>query len=89
MRKKITITIETQRTVSVRREPNRRWEWCAQCQEYVDLVESEQVALILGVCPQTLGPLTETGVIHPPGQTSEAGLICLNSVLQYHGTDPK
>ncbi|MBI4746973.1 MAG: hypothetical protein HY774_00670 [Acidobacteria bacterium] len=87
MRKKITITIETQRTVSLRREPNRNGEWCSECHEYVDLIDVEQAALILGVDHQTLNQLAQMGDLHPLSQFNRARLICLNSVLQYHGTD--
>ena len=80
MRKKATITIETERLLTLRRSGRVVDRWCAGCRAEVKMIGVEEAAAIAGLSQRKLFRLAEAGEIHfietPQGQA----LFCLNSL---------
>jgi len=79
MRKKATITIETERLLILRRS-GRVDRWCAGCRAEVKMIGVEEAAAIAGLSQRKLFRLAEAGEIHFIETTQGQALFCLDSL---------
>ena len=80
--KRIEITIETDRVLSISR---RFTTWCAACADLTVMVRVDEAAALAGVNERTIYWRMETGQLHCTETPAGLRLICLNSLLKSHG----
>src|SRR5207253_396496 len=80
--RRIEITIETDRVLSIsRRFPT----WCTACAELTVMVRVDEAAALAGVRERTICWRMEAGQLHFKETPEGVHLICLNSLLKSHG----
>jgi len=80
--RKIEITIETDRVLSISR---RFATWCAACADLTIMVRVDEAAALAGVSARTVYWRMETGQLHCTETPEGLQLICLNSLLKSQG----
>ena len=80
MRKKATITIETERLLILRRSGRVVDSWCDRCHAEVKMIGVEEAAAIAGLSQRKLFRLAEAGEIHFIETTQGQALFCLDSL---------
>ena len=80
--RRIEITIETDRVLSISR---RFAAWCAACADLTAMVRVDEAAALAGVSERTICWRMEAGQLHCTETPAGLRLICLNSLLKSHG----
>lgn len=80
--RRIEITIETERVLSISR---RLVTWCAACAEPVAMVRVDEAAAVTGVSSHAIHCQIEAGRLHFTETPEGWPLICLNSLLKSQG----
>jgi len=80
MRKKATITLETERLLILRRSGRVVDRWCDRCRAEVKMIGVEEAAAIAGLSQRKLFRLAEAGEIHFMETLQGQALFCLNSL---------
>ena len=84
-RKRSEITIETERTLIIRRARNPEMQWCATCQQNVAMVSAEEAALIARVSSRTIYRRVESGDLHFSETPDGLLRICPRSLPRARG----
>lgn len=82
MKRRTEITIETERLVVMARRHGKRRElqWCLSCDEGVDMLTTDQSAIVARVSSLTIFRWAETGRVHGTETPEGLLLICPNSL---------
>ncbi len=82
MKRRTEITIETERLVVTARASGKRRElqWCLCCEAGVDMLTTDQSAVIARVSSLTIFRWAETGRVHGTETPEGLLLICPNSL---------
>jgi hypothetical protein len=79
MKTRTEITFEVDRMVIVGRQ-RTGLHWCASCQRSVDMITSDQAAIMAGVSSLTIFRWADSGRIHSAESPEGLLLICSNSL---------
>src|SRR6185503_16671737 len=82
MRKKATITVETERLLVVSRSPRSREGWCRECNSQVRLVAVSEAAVIAGASERTVFLWAESAEIHFIETEGGKAMFCVASLLK-------
>ena len=82
MKRKATITVETERLLVFSRSRRRIQGWCPTCQEEVDFIAVEEAATLAGTTQRKLFRLAEDGSIHLLETAEGRALFCSNSLTK-------
>jgi len=82
MKKKATITVETERLLVISRSLQSVDRWCHKCRTNVKMIGIDEAATIAGVSQRRVFHLAEAGEIH--FMETEAGrtMFCVDSLLR-------
>lgn len=82
MKRRTEIIIETERLVVMARHLGKRRElqWCVSCDEGVDMLTTDQSAIVAHVSSRTIFRWAETGRVHGAETAEGLLLICPNSL---------
>jgi hypothetical protein len=80
MKKKVKITVETERVLQIRQPQNCLSAWCAACAAQVDLVGPEEAAARSRVSTRTIYRWVEAGQLHFSENAEGRLLICAASL---------
>lgn len=82
MKRRTEITIETERLVVMARANGKRRElqWCFNCEEGVDMLTTDQSAIVARVSSRTIFRWAESGRVHSTETPDGLLLICPNSL---------
>jgi hypothetical protein len=80
MKKRIEITIETDRMILIGKRRLRRVAWCAACAQEVRMVSVDEAAAIAHASSRMIYQRVEAGTIHFTETPEGWLLICLNSL---------
>lgn len=80
--RRIEITIETDRVLSISR---RFATWCAACADLTVMVRVDEAATLAGISTRTVYWRMEAGQLHSTETPEGLQLFCLNSLLKSHG----
>ena len=81
MRRRISITVETERVLIVRRRRGPRRAWCDACIAQADFVPLVEVCALLTCDADTVRRLLAAGKLHSSKVPGAPPLICLRSAL--------
>jgi len=79
-KKRIVITIETERLLVVTRHKNPTLARCALCARQVRMVTADEASILAGVTLRTVYRWIEVGKVHFLEPSAGSPLICLNSL---------
>lgn len=79
MRKRVEVTIETERVLIVSR-PGNTLQWCPGCRRWIVPLALDEAALVAGVTSRALFQWIEAGIVHSLETTSGLLRICLESI---------
>jgi len=82
MRKKATITVETERLLVVSRSTRSLERWCRDCNSQVRMVAVAEAALIAGASERTVFLLAESAEIHFIETEEGKAMFCVASLLK-------
>jgi hypothetical protein len=82
MKKKATITVETERLLVIGRSPQTVERWCRHCHANVKLVGVAEASLITGASERTIFRLAETAEIHFLETDEGKAMFCIDSLLR-------
>jgi hypothetical protein len=83
MKRRIEITVETERVVLVRRRREKSvMLWCVACGAENFMLTMDQAAAFLGLSSMAVFRLAETGRLHWQETRAGSVLVCRNSLLQ-------
>jgi len=85
MKKKATITVETERLLVVSHSRGSVEHWCEQCGTKVLMIGLTEAAAITGLTERAIFRLTEAGAIHLMETTEGKSLFCVDSILAHTG----
>jgi len=80
MKKKATITIETERLLVISRSRQAVDHWCDECHAEVKMIGVEEAAAVAELSQRKLFRLAEAGEIHFTETPLGRALFCLNSL---------
>jgi len=80
MKRKATITVETERLLVIRRSPHTFDRWCDACHAEAKMVGIEEAAAVAGISQRTVFHLAEAGEIHFMETVEGQTLFCLRSL---------
>jgi hypothetical protein len=80
------ITIETERTLVIRKRGSSAVAWCGACREKVQMVTPAEAAIRAAVTTRTIYRRVESGTLHFIETGDGSVLICSNSLLESAGT---
>ncbi len=81
MRKKTTITVETERLLVIGRSPETTKRWCRKCNANVKVVRIDEASLITGASERTIFRLAENAEIHFIETDGGKAMFCVASLL--------
>lgn len=87
MKKKATITVETERLLVIRRSRHMVDLWCHACQADVKMVGIDEAAALAGISQRTVFHLAEAGEIHFMETVEGEALFCINSLSKQRSLD--
>jgi len=82
MKRKATITVETERLLVFSNSRVGFKEWCATCATEVDFVTVEAAAALAGTTQRNIFNLAEAGRIHLLETAAGRALFCANSLTK-------
>ena len=80
MKKRMKVTLETNRLLVIARRGPARRAWCADCGAQVQMLWPEEAAALAGVSSRTVYALVEAGQLHFTETADGWLLICPNSL---------
>ena len=80
MKKKATITVETERLLIISRARVAVGRWCQECQTNVQMIAIDGAAAIAGLSQRTVFHLAEAGEIHFMETKEGQTLFCSSSL---------
>ena len=80
MKRRTEITIETERLVVVGGRRQRVVRWCAPCDMHVEMLSTDEAAILARVSSRTIFSWVEAGKIHYTETAEGLLLICPNSI---------
>ncbi len=80
-RKRIEITVETDRVLIIRRRNSTR-AWCPQCAREVDMISLADAGKLIGMPEQKLIASAQAEAWHFTESKEKTPLVCLESVLK-------
>jgi predicted DNA-binding transcriptional regulator AlpA len=86
--KKLKITIETERTLIVRRREGAVRAWCMRCAALAEFVPFAEACALTGYSDSTVYKLMEDQIIHSIRDPRGLPLACLQSALEQHCPHP-
>ena len=87
MKKKATITVETERLSVIRRSRRAVDRWCHACRANVEMIGIDEAAAIAGISQRAVFHLAETGEIHFMETLGGQALFCISSVSKQKPRD--
>jgi hypothetical protein len=81
-KKKITITVETDSILLVRRGRNSMRPWCAMCNAFTELASLEEASVLTSFDAATLTQLIKAKKLHPIEAPDGLRLVCFLSILR-------
>ena len=87
MKKKATITVETERLLVIRRSGRTVDRWCPACQADVEMIGIDEAAAIAGISQRTVFHLAEAGEIHFMETVGGQALFCIPSLSKQRSLD--
>jgi hypothetical protein len=85
VRKKTTVSVETERILTIKRRRLEIDGWCQGCGEQVKLVTPETASAMTGLSVRAICRMVEASEVHFLETPSGSLLICLNSLLRESG----
>ena len=82
MKKKATITVETERLLVISRSRQAIDHWCRECQTNVKVIRIDLAAAIAGISQRTVFQLAEAGEIHFMETNEGQTLFCSCSLAK-------
>ncbi|HEY8204305.1 MAG TPA: hypothetical protein VIF81_06230 [Pyrinomonadaceae bacterium] len=82
MKKKATITVETERLLVFRRSRLAVTRWCSDCGAEVEMIGVDEAATVTGLSERTIFRLGETGDLHFTETAEGKALFCVAPLLQ-------
>lgn len=82
MKKTTEITIETDRLLVINQHRRRRVNWCESCAAHVEMLTTDEAAILSHVSTRTIFGWVEAGRIHYTETPEGLLLICPNSLSQ-------
>ena len=82
MKKKATITVETERLLVISRSRHPIDHWCHECQAYVQMIGIDEAAATAGLSQRTVFHLAEAGEIHFMETREGQTLFCSSSLAE-------
>ena len=79
-KKRIEITIETERLLVITRRKSATLAMCSQCAGQVEMVTADEASTLAGVSSRTIYRWIEEGKVHFLEPSDGLSLICLNSL---------
>ncbi|MBI4468270.1 MAG: hypothetical protein HY650_03000 [Acidobacteria bacterium] len=79
-KRRIEITVETDRVTIIRSDRNVLRGWCQRCGEQVSMLTVDQAASVACLTPRTINSLVEAERLHFTQTPEGSLLVCLNSV---------
>jgi len=81
MKKKATITVETERLLVITQSNRAVTSWCRDCNAEVSMIPIAEAAAVAGLSQRAIFRLVEGGQIHFVETTEGRALFCANSLL--------
>ena len=82
MKKKATITVETERLLVISRSRQAIDHWCRECQTNVKMIRIDLAAAIAGLSERTVFQLAEAGELHFMETSEGQTLFCFGSIAE-------
>jgi hypothetical protein len=82
VRKKTTVSVETERILTIRRRWHETDGWCEGCGKQVKFVTPETASAVSGLSVRAICRMVETDKVHFMETSNGSLLICLNSLLR-------
>ena len=82
MKKKATITVETERLLVISRSRQATDHWCHECQTNVKMIGIDLAAAIAGLSERTVFQLAEAGELHFMETIEGQTLFCFGSLAE-------
>ena len=82
-KRRIEITVETDREWLIRRRSGSRPVWCAECSQESEMVSAIEAAWLAGVDSNTIYKWAGAGSVHFTETSERLLLICLNSLPKH------
>jgi len=82
MKRKATITVETERLLVFSKSRNAIRQLCETCEGEVDFITVEEAAALAGTTQRTIFHLAEAGRIHLLETAAGRALFCANSLTK-------
>jgi len=89
MRKKATITVETERLLVVSHSPRSLEGWCSDCNSQVRLVAVAEAVLFAGASERTIFLWAESAEIHFMETEEGKAMFCVASLLKQRNLHPR
>jgi hypothetical protein len=83
MKRKATVTVETERILVIRQLRDAVERWCEECERNVRMIGVSEAAAIASLSERVIFRLTETGKIHFTETTDGKSLFCIDSILAH------
>ena len=80
-KRRIAITVESHRTLVIRRRSRLLEGWCERCSKQVAMINLEEAAQA-GIGSQAITRQVEAGRLHFTANADGLSFICLNSLLE-------
>ena len=87
MKRKASITVETERLLIVRRSRHTVERWCQACQAEVRMIGVDEAAAIAGISQRAVFHLAEAGEIHFMETVGGEALFCISSLSKQKHRD--
>jgi hypothetical protein len=87
MRKKASITVETERLLVISHSRHAVESWCRQCDAKVSMIGVEEAAAVADVSERTIFHLIETGELHFMETAEGKALFCIDSLLRQRNSE--
>ena len=86
MKRKATVTVETERLLVISRSRVAVERWCELCEAKVRVIGLSEAMAIVGLPERAIFRLSETGKIHRTETAEGKSLFCVDSILAHtHG----
>ncbi|HEV8370818.1 MAG TPA: hypothetical protein VGQ39_22915 [Pyrinomonadaceae bacterium] len=82
MKRKATVTVETERVLVISQSRGAIEHWCEECKATVRMIGVSEAAAIAGLPERVIFRLTETRKIHFTETAEGRSLFCIDSILE-------
>ena len=87
MKKKATITVETERLLVIHRSRRSVNRWCPACEAEVKMIGIDEAAALAGLSQRAVFHLAEAGEIHFMETAGGQALFCISSLSKQRPHD--